>query len=118
MIEAFFRQLKHGWLYLNNLTDFATLRRHIDFYVREHNTVVPHAAFRGQTPDEMYFGRGEEVVERLAEGRRKAREFRVQANRQRSCDSCPTPSGRNPRSGWSPGGTTTLAKRGGAQRAQ
>ena len=36
MIEAFFSRLKHGWLYLNDLRDFATLEKLISFYVQEH----------------------------------------------------------------------------------
>jgi hypothetical protein len=28
----------------------------VAFYVDAHNRVLPHSAFRGQTPDEMYFG--------------------------------------------------------------
>jgi len=31
----------------------------VEFYVREHNQVLPHSAFRGQTPDEMYFRTGD-----------------------------------------------------------
>ena len=53
MIEAFWRSLRHGWLYLHNLDDMATLRRLIEFYVRAHNETMPHAAFNGQTPDEI-----------------------------------------------------------------
>ena len=56
MIEAFWRSLKHQWLYLNSLDSFEHLRIHVAFYVDPHNTQMPHAAFSGQTPDEMYFG--------------------------------------------------------------
>ena len=90
MIEAFFSRLKHGWLYINDLRDFATLEKLIAFYVQEHNTSLPHAAFNGQTPDEVYFGTGDAIVEQLAEGRARAREDRVRTNRTRSCDTCPT----------------------------
>ena len=38
-----------------------TVRRLVAFYVDEHNRVLPHSAFRGQTPDEMYFGTGDAV---------------------------------------------------------
>ena len=30
------------------------VERLVAFYVQEHNTRLPHSAFRGQTPDEMY----------------------------------------------------------------
>ena len=55
MIEAWWRSLKHQWLFLHPLDTVATVRRLVAFYVDEHNRVLPHSAFRGQTPDEMYF---------------------------------------------------------------
>jgi hypothetical protein len=48
----------------------------IEFYVRAHNEVMPHSAFQGQTPDEVFFGIGDEVPKRLAEARESAREIR------------------------------------------
>jgi transposase InsO family protein len=56
MIEAWWRSLKHQWLFLHSLDSSATVRRLVAFYVDQHNRVLPHSAFRGQTPDEMYFG--------------------------------------------------------------
>ena len=93
MIEAFFSRLKHGWLFLNELHDYATLEKLISFYIAEHNSVMPHAAFHGQTPDEMYFARGDAIIEQIAEGKRVAREDRIITNRSRSCDICPRSSG-------------------------
>ena len=58
MIEAWWRSLKHHWLFLHALDSVPTVRRLVAFYVDEHNRVLPHSAFRGQTPDEMYFGIG------------------------------------------------------------
>jgi putative transposase len=55
MIEAWWRSLKHQWLFLHSLDSVTTVRRLVEFYVQEHNQVLPHSAFRGQTPDEMYF---------------------------------------------------------------
>jgi hypothetical protein len=52
MIEAWWRSLKHQWLFLHSLDSVATVRRLVAFYVDEHNRVLPHSAFRGQTPDE------------------------------------------------------------------
>ena len=92
MIEAFFSRLKHGWLYLNELRDLKTLEPHIDFYIREHNSVMPHAAFDGLTPDEMYFGTGDAILERIAERRARGREDRIRMNTTRSRDTCPTSS--------------------------
>ena len=62
MIEAWWRVLKHHWLYLNPLDSVSTLRRLVTFYVQEHNTRLPHSAFHGQTPNDVLFslskGRG------------------------------------------------------------
>jgi hypothetical protein len=63
-------------------------RRHVAFYVEEHNTSMPHSAFQGQTPDEMYFGRGDGIPDRLAEARALARERRMEENRARQCAVC------------------------------
>ena len=50
MIEAWWRSLKHQWLFLHSLDSIATVRRLVAFYVDQHNGVLPHSAFRGQTP--------------------------------------------------------------------
>jgi putative transposase len=55
LIEAWWRSLKHQWPFLHPLESVATIRRLVTFDVDEHNRVLPHSAFRGQTPDEMYF---------------------------------------------------------------
>jgi hypothetical protein len=55
MIEAWWRSLKHRWFFLHSLDSVTTVRRLVAFYVDEHNRVLPHTAFRGQTPNEMYF---------------------------------------------------------------
>ena len=52
---------------------------------------MPHAAFHGQTPDEIYFGRGDDVPDQLATARRLARQARLEANRVVSCEDCRTP---------------------------
>ena len=88
LIEAWWRSLKHNWLFLHPLDTAATVRREVAFYVREHNSVIPHAAFQGQTPDEVYFGRGNGVPDPLAEARAVARERRMEENRARLCAMC------------------------------
>jgi transposase InsO family protein len=88
MIEAWWRALKHQWLFLNTLDGVAKLRRLVAFYVEEHNTRLPHSAFRGQTPDEMYFGTGGEVPAQLEAARGAARQRRLEENRARSCPVC------------------------------
>jgi transposase InsO family protein len=90
MIEAWWRSLKHQWLFLHPLDSVATIRRLVAFYVHEHNRVVPHSAFRGQTPDEMDFGTGDAVKADLMSRVAAARHARVEANRSASCKACPS----------------------------
>ena len=89
MIEAWWRTLKHQWLYLHCLDDFSKLEPLVRFYVAQHNSVLPHSAFRGETPDEMYFGTGREVAHRLQAERATARRARLDENRA-SCQACET----------------------------
>jgi putative transposase len=91
MIEAWWRSLKHGWLYLHQLDTLAALEKLIAFYVEQHNSVVPHADFAGQTPDEVYFGRGNHVPGELAAGHARARAARLESNRRLSCAACRPP---------------------------
>src|SRR3989441_10449 len=88
MIEAWWRSLKHQWLFLHSLDSITTVRRLVAFYVDEHNRVLPHSAFRGQTPDEMYFGTGDTVPADLTSRAAAARRARVEANRSASCATC------------------------------
>ncbi len=89
MIEAWWRSLKHQWLFLHSLDNVSTVRRLVAFYVEEHNRVLPHSAFRGQTPDEMYFGTGGAVPVDLADRAAAARRARGAINRSASCAMCP-----------------------------
>jgi len=88
MIEAFWRSLKHGWLYLHALDSLAALRRLVTFYVKSHNEVMPHSAFEGQTPDEVFFGTGDEVTKKLADAHKTARKERMEGNRAAGCGVC------------------------------
>jgi transposase InsO family protein len=90
MIEAWWRSLKHQCLFLHSLDSVTTVRRLVEFYVQEHNRVLPHSAFRGQTPDEMYFGTGDAVPAKLTSAAVAARRARVEANRSASCATCPS----------------------------
>jgi hypothetical protein len=89
MIEAWWRSLKHQWLFLHSLDSVATVRRLVEFYVQEHNRVLPHSAFRGQTPDEMYFGIGDAVPTDLTARAAAARRGRAEANRSAACGALP-----------------------------
>ena len=88
MIESWWRVLKHQWLFLNDLDSVRTLRRLVEYYVGEHNTQLPHSAFHGQTPDEVYFGTGDLVPADLDVRRKAARACRMAVNRARSCRVC------------------------------
>ena len=90
MIEAWWRSLKHQWLFLHSLDSVTTVRRLVEFYVDEHNRVLPHSAFRGQTPDEMYFDTGDAVPADLTSGADTARRARAEANRSSACRTCPS----------------------------
>src|SRR4051812_43152661 len=72
MIEAWWRSLKHQWLFLNALDTLEAVERLVAFYVVQHNTVIPHSALGGLTPDEVYFGSGTSVVADLAAARLRA----------------------------------------------
>ena len=65
-----------------------TLRLLVDFYVTQHNTVMPHAAFNGASPDEVFSGTAGRLGARLAHARAHARQRRLQHNRSRSCETC------------------------------
>lgn len=88
MIESWWRVLKHQWLFLNTLDSVRTVEKLVAFYVQEHNSRLPHSAFRGQTPDEMYFGTGNKVPAELETARQQARQARAEANRKRTCSAC------------------------------
>lgn len=92
MIEAFWRSLKHQWIFLNPLDTLAHVKTLVAFFVEAHNTQMPHSAFRGQTPDEMSLGSAANLSDELAAARKKARERRLALNRAASCHRCaPTP---------------------------
>ena len=90
MIEAWWRSLKHQWLFLHSLDSVTTVHRLVTFYVDEHNRVLPQSAFRGQTPDEMYFGTGDAVPADLTSRAAAARRARGKANRSASCETYPS----------------------------
>jgi hypothetical protein len=64
------------------------VERLVSFYVQQYNEVMPHSALDFRTPDEVYFGRAEDVPSKLAVARRLAREARMAANRATACETC------------------------------
>ena len=88
LIESWWRVLKHQWLYLNALDTVTAVRNLVAFYVEQHNSHLPHSAFRGQTPDEMYFGTGRNIPAQLEASRIAARRLRLETNRAQTCHTC------------------------------
>jgi putative transposase len=88
LIESWWRTVKHQWLFLNTLDTLSRLEKLVAFYVDEHNTRLPHSAFRGQTPNEMYFGTGTHIPEELDAAKKAARQSRMEVNRAASCPTC------------------------------
>jgi putative transposase len=88
LIESWWRILKHQWLFLNTLDTVSTVRKLVAFYIGRHNTHLPHSAFRGQTPDEMYFGTGSKIPKKLETSRIAARKSRMDVNRAQTCPTC------------------------------
>ena len=75
-------------MYLNTLDTVSTVRKLVAIYIDQHNTHLPHSAFRGQTPDEMYFGTGSKIPKKLETLRIAARKSRMDANRAQTCRTC------------------------------
>ena len=88
LIESWWRVIKHQWLFLNTLDTAASVKKLVAFYVEQHNSHLPHSAFKGQTPDEMYFGTGDGIPKKLEEAKLQARELRLKSNRERNCHVC------------------------------
>ncbi len=88
MIEAWWRGLRHQWLYLNTLDTVAAVRRLVGFYAQQFNEVMPHSALKGRTPDEVYFGQGTDIQIALAVARKATRAERLASNRAVTCEMC------------------------------
>ena len=88
LIESWWRVIKHQWLFLNTLDTAASVKKLVACYVEQNNSHLPHSAFKGQTPDEMYFGTGDGIPKKLEEAKLQARELRLKSNRERNCHVC------------------------------
>ena len=73
---------------MNKLDKVSGLDKLVAFYVDGHNRRLPHSAFHGQTPDEMYFGTGAHIPDELYAAKRVARQSRMKLNRETTCPSC------------------------------
>jgi pyridoxine 5'-phosphate synthase PdxJ len=70
------------------LDSIERVRTLVEFFVEKHNAQMPHAAFHGQTPDELYFGTAASLPAELAAAREQTRAARLAASRAMSCDLC------------------------------
>ncbi len=91
MIEAWWKALKHQWLYLNALDSLSRLSDLVAFYVEAHNTQMPRSAFGGRTPDEVFFGTALNLAAELKAAHLTAREKRRADNRAVSFPRCSVP---------------------------
>ena len=73
---------------MNTLDTVSRLKKLVAFYVEQHNTHLPHSAFRGQTPDEMYYGTGDRIPIELDSAKQVARQSRMEVNRATTCPTC------------------------------
>ncbi|MDG2390803.1 MAG: hypothetical protein P8M30_15950 [Planctomycetaceae bacterium] len=88
LIESWWRVLKHQWLLLHELDSAQTIEKLVTFDLDQLITHLPHSAFPGQTPDEMYFETSEDMPWQLHESRLAARRSRLEANRAQSWRMC------------------------------
>jgi len=91
LIEAFFRRLKHAWLFVHPLPELKTVIRLIERYVSDHNKFIPHYSLAGATPAEIFFGVwNDDRVKAMCDGGLRAKEARASRNRAMACSRCST----------------------------
>jgi len=85
----------HQWSFVHGHPPKVVWIRHgncstadVTFYVPEYNGEIPHSAFRGQTPDEVYYDCGERIPIEIEAARRAARVRRLATNRGATCRRC------------------------------
>lgn len=89
MVEALFRQLKNNYLYSQKIDSIKSLFKHAKFWFGEHNDVIPHTAFDGETPLERFkqsWDKDEEI--RILVRHEEAIKLRINHNQQVFCKLC------------------------------
>ena len=89
IVEALFRQLKHNYLFNQKITSLKLLTKHSNFWFKEHNEVVPHTSFKGETPQERFkqsWSKEKEV--RILVRHEEAIQLRIQHNQEIFCARC------------------------------
>jgi len=88
--EALNRSLKHNCLFHHPLNTLADVKRLVAFYIDQHNNIMPHSAFNGATPLQMYTGtwtqkNEQELKQRFVDAKKERRQARFSL----SCSNCP-----------------------------
>ena len=89
IVEALFRQIKHNYLFDQEIRSYKSLVRHAGFWFKEHNDVIPHTAFKGETPLERFnqtWSKDEQI--RILVRHEDAVKLRIQHNQKVYCDLC------------------------------
>ena len=81
-IESFFSHLKREWPHLERLDDPAVLDTEMGRIRTEYNTVRLHEAIGYVTPDDEHHGRGPAIRRARAAGMKRARQDRIDYNRE------------------------------------
>jgi len=90
-VEALFRSLKCNYLYHEKIKSLDALKRKVNFYFNQHNHIIPHSAFKGATPNDIFTYSWTETSEvQLRTNRKKAFQSRVKSNTIKPCNSCVT----------------------------
>jgi hypothetical protein len=90
MVEAWWRSLKHQWLFLHALDNVTTVRRLVAFYVDEHNRVLRIRRFGTTRRTRCTYGTGDSVPANVMSGAAAGRRARAEANRSAVCATCPS----------------------------
>ena len=82
-------ELKNNYLYSQKIDFIKSLLKHTSFWFREHNDVIPHTAFEGETPSERFnqtCNKDEEV--RILVRHQETIKLRISHNQQVFCKLC------------------------------
>ncbi len=89
MAERIFHSLKNRHLKWQHLNTSKDVRRHVRFYIREHNDVIPMSVLSVLTPAEAHSGVDRRILaQAISTAAVKKRALRVEQNRQAVCAPC------------------------------
>jgi len=89
MIENFFKNLKHRYLYLKSLNNLSTFKAHSSYYIEQHNNIVPQHVLGGATPEEAYYGTwNKDKEEELVQNHLNAQKARIEYHKSLACRIC------------------------------